>query len=117
MFQTFTHTDFIGLGILITAFGSVIVNIINAFKLHSVGQAVDGNTTASNVLIAHLQNKVTERDSQIADQKQVAAVLASTVAPIVAPIIEKPIEQVGQKLDTIAKNTKDTVDALKESKS
>lgn len=105
-----TSTDYIGIGVLITTATTGIIQIINTIRLKAIDVKVDGNTTAQNALIAHLQGKISDKESQIADARQVAAVLASN------PVAVAPAAVVVDKLETIAVNTKETAQAVKDSK-
>ena len=85
-------TDFTSLSLLVAAIGIAIVNIINAIsnwrtsnklinvdaKVDTIGAKVDGAATAQVALITALHDKITDKDKVIADNKQVAAVLAAT---------------------------------------
>jgi hypothetical protein len=71
-----TTTDYIGIGVLITTACSGIVQIIGAFKLKAIHEIVNGASTAQDTLIAALRATLDDKNRQIADAKQIAAILA-----------------------------------------
>jgi hypothetical protein len=102
-----TTTDYIGIGILITTFFSAFGQFINSIRIKDIHGLVNGQSNAQNILIAHLTNKVSDKERQISDAHQTAAVLAESIKTSPAAL---------EKLEEIARNTDETVKAVKDKK-
>ena len=78
-----TTTDWAAITALVVVIGGQLVNIIVALKaktaVEQVHTVVNNQSTAKDTLIAHLQSNILDKDKQIANQVQIAAVLASGV--------------------------------------
>jgi hypothetical protein len=72
-----TTTDYIGIGVLITTFFNAFGLFINSIRIKGIHEIVNSQSTAQNTLISVLQNRVVDKDRQISDAKQIAAVLAT----------------------------------------